>query len=201
MSYDEVSKAHARRGHREIDSASSPYFDRLVRGGGTASTTTRAAAAGKCLLKRDSITLGQDTTRASKEGSLVLTNHSRTKTSSNQSHLLRAATKRPVGSSAPSLPDRKYLMRTTRENPSEAPMAIMRDPDQLGSQRAAKPRLRPTRSSPTSRSVLPDTGRGTGLSNTLLQLKFKSVFLPCFEKCANFAHFSRARARFSFLLA
>src|SRR6266699_3799622 len=130
MSYDEVSKAHARRGHREIDSASSPYFDRLVRGGGTASTTTRAAAAGKCLLKRDSITLGQDTTRAPKEGSLVLTNHSRTKTSSNQSHLLRAATKRPVGSSAPSLPDRKYLMRTTRENPSEARMAIMRDPDQ-----------------------------------------------------------------------
>ncbi len=58
-----------------------------------------------------------------------------------------------------------------------------------------------TRSSPTSRSVLPDTGRGTGLSNTLLQLKFKSVFLPCFEKCANFAHFSRARARFSFLYA
>src|SRR6266478_9341627 len=52
---------------------------------------------------------------------------------------LASATKRPVGSSAPSptlrrqgqnTTNRKFLMRTTRENPSEAPMAIMRDPDQ-----------------------------------------------------------------------
>src|SRR5260370_24836088 len=50
-----------------------------------------------------------------------------------------SATKGPGGSSAPSptlrrqgqnASDRKVLMRTTRENPSEAPMAIMRDPDQ-----------------------------------------------------------------------
>src|SRR5260370_628950 len=121
---------------------------------------------------------------------------------------LASATKRPVGSSAPSPTlrrqgaiDRKILMRTTRETHRKHQWPSCEIQISLGSQRAAKPRLRPTRSSPTSRSVLPDTGRGTGLSNTLLQLKFKSVFLPCFEKCANFAHFSRARARFSFLLA
>jgi hypothetical protein len=54
-----------------------------------------------------------------------------------------------------------------------------------------------TRSSPTSRSVLPDTGRGTGLSNTLLQLKFKIGFFTLFrEMCKLCSLLARARAFF-----
>ncbi len=154
MSYDEVSKAHARRG-------------------------------------------GQDTTRAPKEGSLVLTNHSRTKTSSNQSHLLRAATKRPVGSSAPSLPDRKYLMRTTRENPSEARMAIMRDPDQPWQPTRGKAKAQANQEQ--SYLAFSPPGHRSGhwpvkhSSSTQIQIGFFTLFREMCKLCSLLA---RARAFF-----
>src|SRR5260370_39569913 len=89
-------------------------------------------------------------------------------------------------------------MRTTRENPSEAPMAIMRDPDQLGSQRAAKPRLNQEQ----SYLAFSPPGHRSGhwpvkhSSSTQIQIGFFTLFREMCKLCSLLA-----RARFSFLYA